>query len=65
MSHVKSKLPYMCSRTVLGEIKNLQSQKIPFRLRQRFEQRFCKACHIIFFFAVAMLVLLNENRSCR
>ena len=64
MSHVKSKLPYMCSRTVLGEIKNLQSQKIPFRLRRRFEQRFCKACHIIFF-AVAMLVLLNENRSCR
>ena len=52
----------MCSRTVLGELKNLHSQKIPFRLCRRLEQRFRKACHIILF-AVAMLVLLNENRS--
>ena len=52
----------MCSRTVLGELKNVHSQKIPFRLRRRFEQRFCKACHIIFF-AVAMLVLLNAPFS--
>ena len=37
----------MCSRTVLGELKNLHSQKIPFRLRRRLEQSFCKACHII------------------
>ena len=37
----------MCSRTVLGELKNLRSQKIPFRLRRRLEQSFCKACHII------------------
>ena len=57
-------LPYMCSRTVLGDLKYLHSKEIPFRLRRRLEQRFCKACHIILF-AVAMLVLLNENRSCR
>ena len=55
----------MCSRTVLNELKNLQSQKkIPFRLCRRLVQRFCKAYHIILF-VVAMLVLLNENRSCR
>ena len=53
----------MCSRTVLDELKNLHNTKIPFRLRRRLEQRFCKACHIILF-AVAMLVLLNEKRSC-
>ena len=34
----------MCSRTVLNELKNLQSQKkIPFRLPRRLVQRFCKA----------------------
>ena len=54
----------MCSRTVLEKLKNLHSQKILFQLRRRLVQRFCKACHIILF-AVAMLVLLNENRSCR
>ena len=56
----------MCSRTVLNELKNLQSQKkkIPFKLRRRLVQRFCKACQVILF-VVAMLVLLNENRSCR
>ena len=56
----------MCSRTVLNELKDLhlQKKKSPFRLPQRLVQRFCKACHIILF-EVAMLVLLNENRSCR
>ena len=54
----------MCSRTVLEKLKNLHSQKILFQLRQRLVQRFCKAFHIILF-AVAVLVLLNENRSCR
>ena len=55
----------MCSRTVLNELKNLQSQKrIPLRLRRRLVQRFCKACQVILF-VVARLVLLNENRSCR
>ena len=50
----------MCSRTVLNELKNLQSQKkkIPFRLCRHLVQRFCKACHIILF-VVAVLVLLN------
>ena len=55
----------MCSRTFLNELKNLQSQKkVPFKLRRRLVKRFCKACQVILFF-VAMLVLLNENRSCR
>ena len=52
----------MCSRTFLNyELKNLHSQ---FRLRLRLVQRFCKACRIIFF-EVAMLVLLDKNRSYR
>ena len=59
MSHV-SKPPYMCSRGVLGELKNLHSQKIAFRLRTRLEQRFCKACHIILF-----AVSLTNSRGSR
>ena len=49
----------MCSRTVLNELKNLQSQKkIPFGLCRRLVERFCKACQIILF-VFAVLVLLN------
>ena len=49
----------MCSRTVVNELKIVQSQKkIPFRLCRRLVQRFCKACHIILF-VVAVPVLLN------
>ena len=38
----------MCSRTILNELKNLQSQKKDsFKLRRRLVQRFCKACQVI------------------
>ena len=55
----------MCSPTVLNELKkSTLKKKIPFGLRRSLVQRFCKACRIILF-VVAMLILLNENRSCR
>ena len=47
-----------------GIKKSTLTKAILFWLRWRLVQCFCKACHIILF-AVTMLVLLNENRSCR
>ena len=57
----------MCSRTVLNELKNLQSlTEKTFRsdFVGALYNVFCKACRIILF-VVTMLVLLNENISCR